>query len=298
MLCAGWVHRDVSAGNILAYRQKDGLLRAKLSDLEYARPFPRKNGGTSGDERIVCTLVCLDNRGLISERKGTPYFMALEILDTAYLFNTTAKVKNSFKRTYENESPETPAVIHNFQHDLEPVWWLVLWLVTDNVVDSPSKEFARLVFQNCMIPSREQRNAFVSNGWLKSCLNDVLKDSLSAFIGDLEELRSQLYSHCIERTMNGKLDDPCSYVKIYNVFSGFFASVSEHKEQWGPEALSRRQVSCKAPTTVDVPVVTNLLSLTEEIVQEESGQSSAPERMKRPSLQQHGCSAKRRKTGR
>jgi len=47
MLCAGWVHRDISSGNILAYKKTDGVLRAKLSDLEYARKFP------GDDDKVV-----------------------------------------------------------------------------------------------------------------------------------------------------------------------------------------------------------------------------------------------------
>ncbi|KAJ8502530.1 hypothetical protein ONZ45_g11663 [Pleurotus djamor] len=41
MLCAGWVHRDISSGNILAFRPTDTEPRqAKLSDLKYARKYP------------------------------------------------------------------------------------------------------------------------------------------------------------------------------------------------------------------------------------------------------------------
>ncbi|KAJ8495372.1 hypothetical protein ONZ45_g12899 [Pleurotus djamor] len=41
MLCAGWVHRDISSGNILAFRPTDTERRqAKLSDLKYARKYP------------------------------------------------------------------------------------------------------------------------------------------------------------------------------------------------------------------------------------------------------------------
>ena len=56
MFCAGWVHRDISSGNILAYQEPGGALRTKLSDLEYARKFPRDDGKVAGDPKTVCFL--------------------------------------------------------------------------------------------------------------------------------------------------------------------------------------------------------------------------------------------------
>lgn len=43
MFLAGWVHRDISTGNILALRTSDGLV-GKLGDLEYAQRFPTWQG--------------------------------------------------------------------------------------------------------------------------------------------------------------------------------------------------------------------------------------------------------------
>jgi hypothetical protein len=54
MFCAGWVHRDVSSGNILAYRSKpDDAWQGKLNDLEYAKRFDPFGGGSS-DPKTVC----------------------------------------------------------------------------------------------------------------------------------------------------------------------------------------------------------------------------------------------------
>jgi len=43
----------ISSGNILAYEEPDGALRAKLSDLEYERKFPRDDGNITGDPKTV-----------------------------------------------------------------------------------------------------------------------------------------------------------------------------------------------------------------------------------------------------
>ena len=44
MFLAGWVHRDISVGNILAVRADDGSWKVKLADLEYAKKFPSETG--------------------------------------------------------------------------------------------------------------------------------------------------------------------------------------------------------------------------------------------------------------
>ena len=54
MFCAGWVHRDISSGNIMAHRDSDAW-QAKLGDLEYAKKYPLGNAGdeTSTDPKTV-----------------------------------------------------------------------------------------------------------------------------------------------------------------------------------------------------------------------------------------------------
>jgi hypothetical protein len=51
MYLAGWVHRDISAGNIIAVI-RDGKPGGKLSDLEYAKSCDDESG--SSDPKTVC----------------------------------------------------------------------------------------------------------------------------------------------------------------------------------------------------------------------------------------------------
>lgn len=54
MFCAGWVHRDISDGNILAVWDKETQAwRVRISDLEYAREFPRDDGVAGSDPKTV-----------------------------------------------------------------------------------------------------------------------------------------------------------------------------------------------------------------------------------------------------
>jgi len=51
MFCAGWIHRDISTGNILAIQDENGRWKIKLADLEYAKRFPSVEG--SSDPKTV-----------------------------------------------------------------------------------------------------------------------------------------------------------------------------------------------------------------------------------------------------
>lgn len=60
LYCAGWVHRDISDGNILAHRpnlEDDSMpWKGKLMDLEYARKFPpEQTYKASADPKTVCS---------------------------------------------------------------------------------------------------------------------------------------------------------------------------------------------------------------------------------------------------
>ncbi|KAF7776467.1 hypothetical protein Agabi119p4_4860 [Agaricus bisporus var. burnettii] len=73
MYLSGWMHRDISAGNIIAVKRPGGKSGGKLSDLEYAE-------NASSDPKI-----------------GTAFFMPLEI-HTGMPFRAAPSVDNSWAR--------------------------------------------------------------------------------------------------------------------------------------------------------------------------------------------------------
>jgi hypothetical protein len=52
LFLARWMHRDVSAGNIILVRSGRGV-RGKLSDLEYAQDFNEENRAVGTDPKTV-----------------------------------------------------------------------------------------------------------------------------------------------------------------------------------------------------------------------------------------------------
>ncbi|KAJ3557294.1 hypothetical protein NM688_g1548 [Phlebia brevispora] len=134
MHVVGWVHRDVSTGNILL--AEDGT--ARLTDLEYARLLGQ------GDE---CRL-------------GTTKFMAVEVDEQEYLFpqerlpsrdssnqnRPLALSEEASSRDVPLKSPskehssaeyKPPDFHYNPLHDLESLWWVAVhFLFTKEAIDN------------------------------------------------------------------------------------------------------------------------------------------------------------------
>ncbi|KAF9646538.1 hypothetical protein BDM02DRAFT_3270901 [Thelephora ganbajun] len=136
---AGWVHRDLSPGNIIVV---DG--KVKISDLEFAK------------RRVAQDLERLTRRTdqplpvVKDTRTGTLPFMAIEVQVGRYQFRQMSTTKPSgFLTRHRGPDGEVTSVIcpnrqnatrpdmehteriflHNPLHDYESVWWIVVWFV-------------------------------------------------------------------------------------------------------------------------------------------------------------------------
>ncbi|KAK0461953.1 uncharacterized protein EV420DRAFT_1330968 [Desarmillaria tabescens] len=92
-----YVHRDISAGNIILCN--DGT--AKISDLEYAKKF--LSDGPQNDPKT-----------------GTPVYMAVEVQETGYFFLAVQNVK------VRGKTPRRPIFLHNYLHHVESLFWVGL----------------------------------------------------------------------------------------------------------------------------------------------------------------------------
>ncbi|KAF9230900.1 hypothetical protein BU15DRAFT_83049 [Melanogaster broomeanus] len=105
---AGWVHRDISSGNVLRCNHQ-----SKIADLEYAKSLT-----ASGESHDV--------------RTGTTDFMACEVEGHRYLFfKRRPTVVISAK--YAPVPPEDQPFRFNPLHDLESWWWILTWVLHYNV---------------------------------------------------------------------------------------------------------------------------------------------------------------------
>lgn len=107
---AGWVHRDISAGNVFLHERTC----FKLGDLEFAKKMG-KDG--EHDVRTVSIIYTSPLLSLNSRSKGTLDFMAFEVENQEYLY-------------LPDGSKNKPGFFyHNSLHELESVWWLATWFL-------------------------------------------------------------------------------------------------------------------------------------------------------------------------
>ncbi|KAG8938392.1 hypothetical protein FRC04_008941 [Tulasnella sp. 424] len=199
MFVAGWVHRDISTGNIYAFRgPKSEDTRGILADLEYAKPF--KPGDVEGSS---------------DPKTGTAYFMAVEIQKQVPIYNPdwgktpirgyewgpksviSSELSNTGEAACQDE-PETPSfVLHNFQHDLESIFWIVLWTLlarfppTQRSTEEQRKFEAELysIFQNASTCPPGRERVFTRRGELKRVLLTWVPEILKPITPDLEQIR-------------------------------------------------------------------------------------------------------------
>ncbi|EAU89881.2 other/FunK1 protein kinase [Coprinopsis cinerea okayama7 len=219
MFCAGWVHRDLSPGNILAFRATlNSPWHAKISDLEFARRFPA-SGVVTVSEQLT----------------GTPHFMAYELLHSRHLLPKYTPTGERFPI-----DPES-LVIHNYQHDLESIWWIILWLVGTRVKEKLPRTFSEMFQQHVNGPYAKARHYVLTYpltraGDLLRSLPQSLRSS--AFLNALDTLRQDLHHQYIARNGDNRQSDIGSYSWIISkAFPRFLASIEPSRDEWGAIAL-------------------------------------------------------------
>ncbi|KAI5981469.1 hypothetical protein EDC04DRAFT_2916514 [Pisolithus marmoratus] len=119
----GWVHRDVSAGNVLRAGQM-----GKLADLEYAKHM---NSKTTHEVRT-----------------GTLEFMACEVEAQKYLFGEHDLII-PYGTTFN------PPFRFNPLHDMESIWWIPTWVLYYHVdQDGSQVSTSQLAWFNDLFPGR------------------------------------------------------------------------------------------------------------------------------------------------
>ncbi|KAG2008896.1 other/FunK1 protein kinase [Coprinopsis cinerea AmutBmut pab1-1] len=237
MFCAGWVHRDVSIGNILAFRPSpEAPWQGKLTDLEFARKFPDTN------------IVREDNP------IGTPYFMAVEMQRRRYYYPAVEERPKERKTCF----PVKP-LLQNYQHDLESIWWIILWLVTGRTRTLISRVFADRYFRDKDNPSYGIFRSSLLSGQQSILMDREFPMTLPpplyqdpSFLTHLDDLKINLHVEYISRNRVGKQDDRRSYAWIVGEgFSDFFNGIKDTRLDWAGIELVvlDNGVAVKKPTS-------------------------------------------------
>lgn len=125
--------------------------------------------------------------------------------------------------------------MYNFQHDLESVWWILLWSATSRVSHPPSIAWSRDIFRNTMSPSQPRLDCLLLS--IASTLKARLHPSLQSFVAPLEVLRTNIYAEYIERRNAQAMSDHTSYIRIHRIFDAFFHAIRRTQATWGGTAL-------------------------------------------------------------
>ncbi|TFK28310.1 hypothetical protein FA15DRAFT_652961 [Coprinopsis marcescibilis] len=165
LMCAGW-------------DSDKNRCQSKLADPEYAKKYSSLQSSSSSDPKTGTPfLVPYEIQAQMSlftpHTSQAPDFSSLEPIKPLFL-SEHARL-NEYRRR---------SIKHNFQRDLESIWWIILWLVT-LLIDCPTSiDYAINIFQNSLIPSRERAYAFVNV--IDVALNEVLAKELKSFAPTLE----------------------------------------------------------------------------------------------------------------
>ncbi|PPR06508.1 hypothetical protein CVT24_002636 [Panaeolus cyanescens] len=243
MFLAGWVHRDVSTGNILALHSSQGWI-GKLADLEFAKRFP-----TTTPESPDLDI-------------GTVYFMPVEIATQTY-FTMPAENTNEYDDNYAELPPSASSsspIQYNPQHDLESVWWILLYFVTICVHHLSSSAYAAQYFGYNATTTR----CFLMVSGARQLQTPKFMPELRVFGTRLVRLASRMINLYMKRNENQEAQKPSAYAGTHIYFYNALATLPEDDPdcQWRvikgtrqglkrgfkvgitPPSLSRKESEC------------------------------------------------------
>jgi len=233
MFLAGWVHRDISSGNLYWFEGNNGPeVRGILADLEYARRF-RPSDGNPDPKTVRMTAYIYGSEGSLTAGQGTAFFMAVEIQKQVLLYipqlpldeNLSGFLAGNITTSPELQPhpmpPDINFVVHNFEHDMESIFWLLLWTLLVRFpcnLDSNKErsEFAGIlseIFQDTSICSRKRERVFSQMGFLHDLLARFLAPQLKPLQAPLDALRTALVTGYLRR--KHEFNDLSSYSILY-----------------------------------------------------------------------------------
>ena len=122
-------------------------------------------------------------------------------------------------------------VNHNYQHDLESVWWILLWLITMYVdCEASSWTFSRLFSHD--VEDFGYRAAFFMSSHGLNFANMLDSDLGDAFPEQLEYLRSEMHKAYILRPIFGQLNNAGSYSQFHELFASILVELKTDKGNW------------------------------------------------------------------
>jgi hypothetical protein len=154
--------------------------------------------------------------------KGTPFFMPYEIQSGSHIhvpgLSNVLDDEFQLKRTPEDSSVRGVPLKFNFQHDLESLWWIMVWVLTRGVDDQECQKFASATFVNQLQPCQERLDALL--GQPQTIFPSIVKGTLT----HLFAMGCLLYTTYREREMENQLQNLETYSACYEMIGAAIKS--------------------------------------------------------------------------
>ncbi|KAK7042903.1 hypothetical protein VNI00_008638 [Paramarasmius palmivorus] len=208
MYSAGFVHRDISSGNILV-SEKNGEIICKLCDIETAKEINTENGYPSRDIKV-----------------GTQVYMALEVGDGHWCFQPSLprlkvtphkliarpRLLEEWEQCREQPLYKRKNVRYNYLHDLESLFWISMHFLAivhakDEDLNSRTAEDHQLYIERQLL--RVRSFSFASDHILRRHISSRL-DGVYLYLhyiaGILKEEYERIENTPSETTLDVSLD--------------------------------------------------------------------------------------------
>ncbi|KAJ2987109.1 hypothetical protein NUW54_g9526 [Trametes sanguinea] len=204
LFLVSWIHRDVSSGNILSFEG-----RGKLSDLEYAKEFNLSTGWRSADPKTC-----------------TPIFMAVEVYSGLNIYiEAPDLVESEDSDQPDDPAPSRRAIRHKFQHDLESIFWVLIWLVFTHIPGQDRAGKTKALFHSKHPHFYMIRWHFlIDTGFCAENLESLRPELPSQIRRGLRKLRAILQSYYLSR--GNSVGDVSTYSPIYGLFRDVLQTIA------------------------------------------------------------------------
>ncbi len=120
--------------------------------------------------------------------------------------------------TTREEEPLVSPVKFRFQHDLESLWWVALWILLCCVGGAAARILEEKIYTYSNTPSNERVTFFVSRG---NSLSSHLREELRPLVSTILDIRGLIRGSYEDKEKSEKYLDHETYRSIY-------------KQVWGP----------------------------------------------------------------
>lgn len=184
--------------------------------------------------------------------KTSPHYRRLSVFEVIRWGGRVNAVPDTVTSNIPNKQD---IVRYNFQHDLEAIWWIVVYFITACAPYRPSRNRAKLMFSKSLTLRPLRSDCFQHS--FPTQVADYLHPTIAeTFKIPMEKLRKYLIEQYIAREVFGQIDVHESYSMIHNDFANNFRELLDNEaDDWKQIPI----VPSRALTGVISPPIGTLL---------------------------------------